>query len=119
MRSRGEKEEETKGESKQEENKSEEKKSRFSAHIGALVVRNIEGIWFQAIVESIDVRRQTCTIKYLDDDNLETVLMEELREADEKPSSRVDVHHANDTVIQTRKKVQLSIFSEKHKPNSN
>ena len=98
LRDREQKEEETKGEGKQEETKSERKETRFSARIGASVVRNIEGIWFPAVVESIDVRRQTCTIKYLDDDNLETVLIEELRGAEETPSSGVDVHHGNDIV---------------------
>ena len=99
MRShREQKEEETKGESKQEEKHSEEKQSRFSARVGASVVRNIEGIWFPAVVESIDVRRQTCTIKYLDDDNLETVLIEELRGAEDKPSSGTNAHRGNDTV---------------------
>ena len=86
------------GKHQEEKNNSEEKQSRlFSARVGAAVVRNIEGIWFPAVVESIDARRQTCTIKYLDDDNVETVLIEELRGAEEKPSSR-DGHRGNDTV---------------------
>lgn len=47
--------------------------------IGTSVNRNIEGVWFHAIVQSSCCRRRRCTIKYTDDDNLEDVSFDDLR----------------------------------------
>ncbi len=52
---------------------------------GNLVERNIEGTWFHALVEDVDIKEGTVTLKYLDDNNEEEdVSMEDIRFS-EKP----------------------------------
>ena len=57
--------------------------------VGAAVTRNIEGVWFHAIVQSSCSRRRCCTIKYVDDDNIEDVSFDELRSSENPVSNSV------------------------------
>ena len=55
--------------------------------VGAAVQRNIEGVWFHAIIQNSCCRRRRCTIKYNDDDNLEDVSFDDLRSNEHIASS--------------------------------
>ena len=63
---------------------------------GDIVDRGIEGLWFGAIVESVDNKGKTLTLKYLDDGNIEDyVPFEDVRlkssiEEDQPLTSRRD-----------------------------
>lgn len=57
------------------------------------VQRGIEGEWFDAIVEEIDRSRQVCTVRYLDDDNIETdVPLDEVRKATNEENNQRSVN---------------------------
>ena len=57
--------------------------------VGASVRRDIEGIWFHAIVQSSCCRRRRCTIKYIDDNNTEDVSFEDLRSSENIVSNSI------------------------------
>ena len=44
---------------------------RKGISVGSTVSRNLEGIWFTAVVEKLDTKTQSVTIRYLDDGNVE------------------------------------------------
>jgi hypothetical protein len=52
--------------------------------VGTLVERNIEDIWFKAVIRNIDRNERELTLQYCDDDNIEeNVPYDEIRIAEE------------------------------------
>lgn len=57
---------------------------------GDIIERNIEGIWFEAVIEEIDNKRKVVYLKYLDDGNREdSVPFTEIRD---KPFQSISDH---------------------------
>ena len=66
------------------------------------VERQLEGVWFPATVEEVDVKIRQAIIKYLDDDNIEKdVSFDDLRKSeykDAKDAKGGAVHSVRDTL---------------------
>jgi hypothetical protein len=76
-----------------------ESKSYYKPREGDYVERQLEGVWFPATVESVDLRAQQAVIKYLDDDNVEKgVSFEDLRQSESKDAKGGAVHSVRDTL---------------------
>ena len=65
---------------------------------GTPIVRSIDGLWFDAVVEAFHRSAHAVTIKYVDDGNIEEMVpIEEIQlHSGEAKSSENNIHHVTD-----------------------